>query len=409
MKKICAVLLAAALLAGLGLSAFAYDNEELFASLDREYYSRFAGQDISINVYNWGEYISNGEDDSLDVNKAFEELTGIKVNYSNYGTNEELYAKLKGGGASYDVIIPSDYMIARMAQEGMLKELDLQSIPNAKHLNPSVMGMEFDVDNRYSLPYAWGTVVLLYNSTKVSPDTDVETWGLLWNEKYKGDILMFNNPRDAYGIALKKLGLPINPSSMEEITKATEELKNQRPLVQAYVMDEIFDKMGAGEAAIAPYYAGDAITMMAENPDLRAAFPREGTNIFIDSLCIPATAKQVEAAQLYINFMLEPEVGAANIEYIGYSTPNLESMELLSDEMRESEIAYPSDEVIAKAEYFNLLSDDLNRALDDGWKELLTDDKNFSFWLVPFLLALIVAASVTMVLKKNKKKGKHYD
>ena len=409
MKKICAGLLAAALLAGLGLSAFAYDSEELFASLDREYYSRFAGQDISINVYNWGEYISNGEDDSLDVNKAFEELTGIKVNYSNYGTNEELYAKLKGGGASYDVIIPSDYMIARMAQEGMLKELDLQSIPNAKHLNPSVMGMEFDVDNRYSLPYAWGTVVLLYNSTKVSPDTDVETWGLLWNEKYKGDILMFNNPRDAYGIALKKLGLPINPSSMEEITKATEELKNQRPLVQAYVMDEIFDKMGAGEAAIAPYYAGDAITMMAENPDLRAAFPREGTNIFIDSLCIPASAKQVEAAQLYINFMLEPEVGAANIEYIGYSTPNLESMELLSDEMRESEIAYPSDEVIAKAEYFNLLSDDLNRALDDGWKELLTDDKNFSFWLVPFLLALIVAASVTMVLKKNKKKGKHYD
>ena len=364
---------------------------------------------LVLNVYNWGEYISNGEDDSLDVNQAFEELTGIKVNYTFYATNEELYAKLRAGGASYDVVIPSEYMIGRMANEGMLEEINKDNVPNLKHIDESLLDMSYDPGNKYSIPYTWGTVVLIYNTSIVTPDTDVETWNLLWNDKYKGNILMFNNPRDAYGIALKKIGLGLNPENQEQIDKATVALKEQKPLVQAYVMDEIFDKMGAGEAAIAPYYAGDAITMMDENPDLAAAFPREGTNIFVDGMCIPKGAKQKEAAEMYINFMCEPEVGAANCEYIGYSTPNVAALELLDEEITGNPIAYPPKEVIENATYFNLLSEDLNKGLDAGWKTLLADDESFTFWLVPVLLLLAVVCSVVVVVRKSiKKKRDNY-
>ncbi|MDF3004179.1 MAG: spermidine/putrescine transport ATP-binding protein PotD [Oscillospiraceae bacterium] len=409
MKKMFALVLSLLMVVLCSLSALAYDNAELFAELDMDYYSRFKGQDISINVYNWGEYISDGADDSLDVNKAFEELTGIKVNYTFYATNEELYAKLRAGGSSYDVIIPSEYMIGRMVKEDMLEEINKDNIPNLKNIDPLLLNMNFDPNNAHFIPYTWGTVVLIYNKDLVSADTDVETWDLLWNEKYKGNILMFNNPRDAYGIALKKLGYGINPENQEQIDKATALLKAQKPVVQAYVMDEIFDKMGAGEAAIAPYYSGDAITMMNENPALAAAFPREGTNIFVDGMCIPKGANQKEAAEMYINFMCEPAVGAANCEYIGYSTPNLAALELLDDEVKTNPIAYPSAEVLAKTAYFVPLDDTMNKALDAGWKQLLADDESFTFWLVPALLLLAVVASIIIVVRKAaKKKRENY-
>lgn len=408
MKKMLTAFLALLTAALCTLPALALNNAEISTGLD-SYYARFKGQDISINVYNWGEYISDGADDSLDVNKAFEELTGIKVNYTFYATNEELYAKLRAGGSSYDVVIPSDYMIGRMVKEDMLDTLDKDNIPNLKHIDPELLDQNYDPDNAHSIPYTWGTVVLIYNTELVSPDTDVETWDLLWNEKYKGNILMFNNPRDAYGIALKKLGFDINPENQEQIDKATALLKEQKPVVQAYVMDEIFDKMGAGEAAIAPYYAGDAITMIAENPALAAAFPREGTNIFVDGMCIPKGAKQKEAAEMYINFMCEPEVGAANCEYIGYSTPNLAALELLDEEVTGNLIAYPPEEVLSKTSYFVPLDDALNKALDAGWKQLLADDESFTFWLVPALLLLAVVASVVIVVRKAaKKKRENY-
>lgn len=409
MKKIFALFLAAVTVALCSVSAFAYDNAALFAEVDTDYYSRFKDQGISINVYNWGEYISNGEDDSLDVNEAFEELTGIKVNYTFYATNEELYAKLRAGGASYDVVIPSDYMIGRMSAEGMLEEIDKNNVPNLQYMDETLLGMVYDPGNKYSIPYTWGTVVLIYNTALVSEDTDVNTWDLLWNEKYKGNILMFNNPRDAYGIALKKLGFDLNPQNQEQIDKATAVLKEQKPVVQAYVMDEIFDKMGAGEAAIAPYYAGDAITMIEDNPDLAAAFPREGTNIFVDGMCIPVGSKQKEAAEMYINFMCEPAVGAANCEYIGYSTPNIASRQLLDEEITSNPIAYPPEEVIAKATYFQTLPDEMNRALDDGWKQLLADDESFTFWLVPVLLLVVVILSIVVVARKAiRKKRENY-
>ncbi len=404
MKKMLAVFLTLLTAALCTLPALAFDNVELFAGLDTDYYTRFKGQDISINVYNWGEYISDGADDSLDVNQAFEELTGIKVNYTFYATNEELYAKLRAGGSSYDVVIPSEYMIGRMVKEDMLETLDKENIPNLQNIDPALLGMDYDPDNAHSIPYTWGTVVLIYNTELVSEDTDVETWDLLWNEKYKGNILMFNNPRDAYGIALKKLGFDINPENQEQIDKATALLKEQKPVVQAYVMDEIFDKMGAGEAAIAPYYSGDAITMMDENPALAAAIPREGTNIFVDGMCIPKGAKQKEAAEMYINFMCEPVVGAANCEYIGYSTPNVAALELLDEEVTANPIAYPPAEVLAKTAYFVPLDDALNKALDAGWKQLLADDESFTFWLVPALLLLAVVASIVIVVRKAARK-----
>lgn len=409
MKKMFAFFLALMTAALCSLSTLAFDNAELLSGMDTDYYTRFKGQDISINVYNWGEYISDGSDDSLDVNQAFEELTGIKVNYTFYATNEELYAKLRAGGSSYDVIIPSEYMIGRMVKEDMLEEINKDNVPNFKNIDPALRNMSYDPDNAHSIPYTWGTVVLIYNTELVSEDTDVETWDLLWNEQYKGNILMFNNPRDAYGIALKKLGYDINPQNQEQIDKATALLKTQKPLVQAYVMDEIFDKMGAGEAAVAPYYSGDAITMMDENPALAAAIPREGTNIFVDSMCIPKGAKQKEAAEMYINFMCEPAVGAANCDYIGYSTPNLGALELLDDEIKSNPIAYPPAEVIAKTAYFVPLSDELNKALDAGWKQLLADDESFTFWLVPALLLLAVIASVVIVVRKAaRKKRENY-
>ncbi len=404
MKKILNTLLIALLATG----AFAYDYDALLSKLDKKYYEQFKDKNISINVYNWGEYISNGEDGSLDVNKAFEKATGIKVNYTNFSTNEELYAKLKVGGVSYDIIIPSDYMIAKMAQEKMIQPLNHKNIPNLNYIDKNVLAKDFDPTNTFSIPYTWGTVVLIYNATMVSPETDVDTWNLMWNEEYAGKILMFNNPRDAYGIALKKLGLSLNPKNQEQIDRATVTLQEQRPIVQAYVMDETFDKLGTAEAAIGAYYAGDAITMMAENKDLRAVHPREGTNIFIDSLCIPSSAKQKEAAEMYINFMLEPEVGASNIEYIGYSTPNTASLKLLPEEVRTNPISYPSAAVIAKCESYTLLPNELNLALDNGWKQVLTKDEDFNFWMTPVLLIIMFGASAVLIIRRNKKRNQQY-
>ena len=242
---------------------------------DTGYYTRFQGQGKSINVHNWGEYISDGSDDSLAVISEFEQLTGIKVNYTTFSTNEEVYARLRNGGASYDVIVPSDYMIARMIREGMLEKLDFDNIPNFENISSDFRNLVYDPSNEYSVPYTWGTIGVIYNKTVVDEE-DIGGWDLLWNQKYLGDILMFSNPRDDFGIALKRLGYPMNPQNTQHLSEALELLKEQKMLVQAYVMDEIFDKMIGGEAAIAPYYAGDAITMMADNEDLGYFVPEEG-------------------------------------------------------------------------------------------------------------------------------------
>lgn len=367
------------------------------------YYQRFQGQNVSINVYNWGEYISDGSDDSLNVNQAFEELTGIKVVYSTFASNEELYAKLKGGGVKYDVIIPSDYMIARMIAEDMLEELNLQNIPNFSKVGEKFQYPQYDPQNRYSVPYTWGTVGIIYNKEYVDEE-EAKSWDILWDERYLGNILMFSNSRDSFGIALKKLGFSFNTSNEEEIRQAAQALKEQKPLVQAYVMDEIFDKMQGEEAVLAPYYAGDAITMMENNENLGFAVPREGTNIFTDAACIPRGAKHKEAAEMYLNFLLESEVAAANCDYIGYSTPQDEALQLLEEDVRENPVAYPSDAVLDKAEAFLYLPQGVNDLYDKLWTEILSTDQRYNAWFIPILLLACVAASITITVVRSVKK-----
>ena len=407
MRKLFILLLMCFVCLLLSLLAYA-ELEELAAGED--YYMRFMGQGISINVYNWGEYISDGSDDTLNVNAEFEALTGIRVYYSTYATNEELYSKLKGGGASYDVIIPSDYMISRMISENMLEPLDYSNIPNFGKVGEEFVNPSYDPQNEYSVPYMWGITGIIYNTTMVDEDEEITSWDILWDQRFMGQILMFSNQRDAFGIAQFRRGFSVNTAAPEELRTCLEDLKEQKLLVQAYVMDEIFDKMLGGEAALAPYYAGDAVIMMDENPDLAFAIPVEGVNSFVDAACIPKGSRRKEAAEMYINFLCEPEVSAANSEYIGYATPIEEALEFLDEEFAENPIVFPSDEILENTESFNELPREINLLLDSYWTELLSSDENYSRLLVPVLLfaGIILSVGINVYRVINKRKKQKY-
>lgn len=369
-------------------------------------YERFKGENITLNVYNWGEYISTGNDgESLDVNKAFTELTGIKINYTTFDTNENLYSKLKSGGADYDVITPSDYMIGKMAQEEMLAPLNFNNIPNFSMINPLHKNLEFDPENTYSVAYTWGYVGIVYNTTMV--DTPVDSWAILWDKTYANNVLMFDNSRDAFAIALRKIDLPLNPRSKEDIDAGAAELAKQREVVQAYVMDQIFDKMEGGEAALAPYYAGDAVTMLEANPDLAFAVPKEGTNYFVDAMCVPATSTKKEAAEMYINFMCETEVALANTLYIGYSTPHMEAEAALPEEIRNNPISYPPAEVLENTWTFTVLPEELNTYMDKAWTDMRAYSANQTSWLIPVLLLGGVVLAVVLLWRNNAKKKRN--
>lgn len=341
------------------------DTEPKISVENPEYYTRLADQDISINVYNWGEYIADGSD-GINVNDEFTKLTGIKVNYSTYATNEELYAKLKGGASTYDIIIPSDYMISRMIKEDMLEKIDFENIPNFKYIKDAFKNPLYDEENSYSVPYLGGTVGIIYDKTVITDD-DFD-WDILWDEKYADQILMFDNPRDAFAIAEAILGYSMNTEDEAELEAAGEKLKEQKSVIQAYVMDQIFDIMGAGEAVAAPYYAGDAVTLMEDNENLGFKIPESGTNYFMDAVCIPKGSANKEAAEMYINFLCEPEVGLLNTEFVGYSTPNEKVYELLSDERKNDGFSYPSDEFITEhTTVFKNLSDEANQKMQDLW------------------------------------------
>lgn len=306
----------------------------------------------TLNVYNWGEYISDGSDDSLDTIKEFErwyeETYGkkVNVNYSTYASNEDMYAKLSSGAVSFDVVIPSDYMIARMREENMLLPLDFDNIPNYEYIGESFKGLYYDPDDVYSVPYTYGVVGVIYDANVVD-ESDTGGWELMWNDKYAGNILQFNNSRDGFATAQYKLGLDVNDTSHASWDKALEELKRQNPLVKSYVMDEVYNMMESGEAAIAAYYAGDYFTMLdnqAENVDLRFYYP-ERTNYFVDAMCIPSCCQNKELAEIFINYMLSPEPAIANAEYIYYASPNSAVFddEGYQEEMGEEamEILYP--------------------------------------------------------------------
>ena len=284
---------------------------------------------LTLNVYNWGEYISDGSEDSFDTIREFEKWyeanygQKLKVNYDTYASNEDMYNKISSGAVSYDVIIPSDYMIARMKDEGMLLPLDFDNIPNYQYIYENFRGLYYDPDNQYTVPYTYGMVGIIYNANIVD-EADAQGWDLMWNSKYAGNILQFNNSRDAFGTAQYKLGLDVNDTDQAKWDAALVELKTQAPLVKSYVMDEVYNMMESGEAAIAPYYAGDYFTMLdaqADNVDLRFYYP-DPTNFFVDAMCIPSCCQNKELAEIFINYMLSAEPAIANAEYIYYATPN---------------------------------------------------------------------------------------
>lgn len=362
-----------------------------------------AGNEIT--VYNWGQYISDGTDDSLDVIAAFEEATGIKVHYMTFDSNESMYTKLKTGGASYDVIIPSDYMIAKLIEEDMLEPLDFSNIPNYANIDEAFRNQAYDPENTYSVPYTWGTVGLIYNKNYVS-DEDAESWSCLWNSKYAGKLLMFDNPRDAFAIAQSMLGYSLTTQDYNELKNCADLLAQQKPVLQAYVMDQIFDKMQRGEAWAAPYYAGDYLTMVEENPDLGFSHPKEGYNIFIDAMCIPKGCSNKAGAEAFINFLCDPEISAANLDYIGYSTPISAAKEYLGEEVTSSPVAYPDDETLARSESFGALSIEATQSMNDLWLSVKTDGVNTTLYLV-LTLAAVAAVILFFIasgaLRKRKK------
>lgn len=325
----------------------------------------------TLAVFNWGEYISTGEDDTLDVIAAFEEEYGCKVQYDLFSTNEEMYTKIKSGSAEYDVVIPSDYMISRMIKEDMLEKLDFDNIPNAENLMDRFKVTDYDPTGEYSVPYTWGTVGLIYNTTMV--EEYPTSWNALWDERYQDNILMFLNSRDSFGIAQKLLGYSQNTTDEAEIRHTAELLKRQKSVLQTYVMDEIFDKMEIGEAALAPYYAGDAVVMIEENPDLAFVLPEEGSNVFVDAMCVVKGSRNKSLAEEFINFMCEAEVGKANIEYICYSTPLQTVYDILDEETRNNPIAYPDEETLARCESFVNLPDETNKLMQDLWNEIIAE------------------------------------
>ncbi len=404
MKKIFAILLCAVLLVSVPVSLFAQDtagDTDPYA-FDEEYYSKFKGQGIKLYVYNWGEYIADGTEGSEDVIKIFEELTGIDVEYTTFDTNEALYSKLQSGSAYYDVIIPSDYMISRMIDKDMLEKLDFSNIPNfEKYVSDTFKSdVEYDPTLEYSVPYTWGTVGIIYNTKYVTKTVD--SWDILWDEDYAGKILMFDNSRDAFAIALEKLGYSVNTENEEEINEAAELLKEQKPLVQAYVMDQIFDKMEEENAWVAPYYAGDFITMHEQNENLAFCFPKEGSNFFVDAMCIPKGCKNKEAAEMFINFMCEPKISAENCGATGYSTPIDAARNLMDPELAASEYAYPSEDIISRTEKFVNLSDETNKLLDDLWISISVGGLSVGFWIA--VAAVVVAIIIVCIVVMNRKK-----
>ena len=382
------------------------------------------GGDTTLYVYNWGEYISDGSEDSLNSNAAFEEYCkeelglNVKVNYSTYSSNEDLYAKLSGGSVSYDVVIPSDYMIARLAAEGLLHELNpKETVPNYSYIDDRFKGLYYDENEIWSVPYTYGTVGMIYNTAIVDPrDEDLGSWSLMWDETYAGNILQFNNPRDAFGTAQYYLGYSVNSDSEAEWQEALGLLKEQKNVAQGYVMDEIFNKMKGGSAAIAAYYAGDFFTMYADNELLDFYHPKEGTNVFVDAMCIPANTQNYDLAVEYINFMLSEEVAIANAEYICYASPNRLVYE------NDDYVAYMEDEVHPKAidilynfdmenmEFYHDLSDETRIMMNSLWEELKIESKiGVSIYIVCAAIVLLLGTVLTANFIKKKIRESYYD
>ena len=316
-------------------------------------------------VYNWGEYIDP------DVLTMFEEETGISVIYEEFETNEIMYPKIKSGAIAYDVVCPSDYMIERMVKEDLLAEINWDNVPNIKNIDPTYMDQSksFDPDNAYSVPYCFGTVGILYNKTMV--DEPIDSWDVLWDPKYTDNILMQDSVRDAFSVALKRKGYSLNSTDVNELEEATADLIKQKPLVQAYVIDQVRDKMIGNEAAIGVIYSGEAIYTQWENENLEYIIPKEGSNVWIDSWVIPKNAQNKENGEKFINFLCRPDIALMNFEYITYSTPNKEARALIEDEeLRNSTIAFPTADMLKDCETFRFLGNDADAFYNELWNKV---------------------------------------
>ncbi|MDO4731349.1 MAG: spermidine/putrescine ABC transporter substrate-binding protein [Clostridia bacterium] len=355
---------------------------------------------VTINVYNWGQYISDGSDGTIDANEEFTRQTGIKVNYTTFASNEEMYAKLASNGAVYDVIIPSDYMASKLKNQGMLRKLDFSKIPNAQNIDDKFKNLHHDPENEYTVAYTWGYLGLFYNKNFV--DASDPSWNMLWDQKYDDKILMFDNPRDAFSIAHFILGNDINSENKSDWLNASELLRAQKPLLQSYVMDQIFNKMGNNEAYIAPYYSGDANDLMTLNQDLEFALPKEGTTFFIDAMCIPENCEHYEEALAYINFMCTPEIMAANSRATGYSTPSTKAKELLTEEEANNPILYPDLSAFETLPIYENLSDETNEYIDELWIDVKTGTQNNPMGLIFVLLGFLGIYVAIVVYKKLK-------
>ncbi|MGI6315738.1 MAG: ABC transporter substrate-binding protein [Christensenellales bacterium] len=311
-----------------------------------------------LNVYNWGEYIDK------NVLKQFEEETGIKIRYSTFASNEEMYAKLKAGGGNYDVIFPSDYMVQRLIEKDMLAELNYDNIPNFSYIMEDLKNMSYDPGNTYSVPYMWGTVGILYN--KALTGVDIDSWTALWDEKYAQNLFMYDSSRDSFAPALILAGYSVNERSDAALEEATQLLIQQKPLVLAYLTDEVQDKMVQGEAALALVYSGYVSGAVAENEDLRYVIPKEGSNVWFDAVCIPKSSKNKEAAELFINFLCRTDIALANVEEICYATPHQGAYDLLDPEEQNNPVNYPSSEDLARCEVYVDLGD-YNAKYDDAF------------------------------------------
>ncbi len=382
----------------------------------------YNGEVITLNVYNWGEYISDGFEGAIDSNAEFEkycrEVLGlnVKVNYTTYATNEDMYSKIKSGAGSYDIVIPSDYMIQKMIAEDMLLEFDVAAeIENYQYIDPDFKNRYYDPDNRYTVAYTYGMTGIIYNTTMVDEE-DLGTWGLLWNCKYAGKILQFNNPRDAFASAMYWKNIDINSTDTADWDLALSYLVQQKSLVQGYVNDEIFNKMTSGSAAIAPYFVGDFITMLDQNEHLDFYYPTEGVNVFVDAMCIPKGARQPELAKEYINFMLSEEIAVANALYIGYASPNVlvrenaeykeemgeELIDLLYDQFETLETTYDYDPS------YHSFTPEIQSYVNTLWETLKTENST-ELWVHITAAAIVVGVLTPLIYSVYDKKRRSKD
>lgn len=415
MKRLISLLLSVLVFAScFSVCITAFAEDEYFSQEQIDYYAGLGLQGTTVNVYNWGEYISDGSDGSMDAVVEFERLTGAKVNYTNFESNENMYSKLIGGGVSYDVIVPSDYMIERLIDEGLLLELDYNNIPNFdKYVRDDCKNLFFDPEQKYSVGFNTGTTVLIYNKALVKEEPD--SWSVLWDEQYKGKVLMFNNSRDAFAIAQFVLGQDLNTTNEQDWVDAAKLLAEQKDKTNpVYVMDEVFNLMESGEYAFATYYAGDYLLMLENNEDLGYCFPKEGVNDFYDAFCVPTCSQNKKGAEAFINFMMEPEVAFENTEYIYYASANKDVQDNEDSSLYGNEAVYPT--VKPTCQVFKNLPQNILELENNLWSQIKSgklsvesEKKERKIYIESAVLGiavvLILAYSAVHKFKKKKEQN----